>query len=347
MPMLDVFRTDAFSVTSLTDAISKIKYVPGRIGSLGLFRESGVSTTSVVIEERNGVLTLVAPTPRGGPGHTMPLLTRAARSFRVPHFEVNDNIMAEEVEGVRSFGSETEVETVQGKVGDHMIDATNSLAATQEYSRVGAVTGIITYADGSTMNLFDEFDVTPPSDVYLDLEAMSPVLGALRVAITGIARTIGNELSTVPFSGLYAICGDNFYDTLIAHPEVRATYLSYAAAADLRAPTVSSPATGGSWGAFPFAGVMWDNYFGKVGSTDFVDTDEAQIFPLGVPNLFRTYYAPADLVETVNTIGMRLYAKQYEMPNGKGVHLDMQMNGLEMCTRPGVLVRVHKGPAGP
>jgi hypothetical protein len=28
-----------------------------------------------------------------------------------------------------------------------------------------------------------------------------------------------------------------------------------------------------------------------------------------VPGLFRTYYAPADYIETVNTIGQRLYVK--------------------------------------
>jgi len=32
-----------------------------------------------------------------------------------------------------------------------------------------------------------------------------------------------------------------------------------------------------------------------------------------VPGLFRTVYAPADYIETVNTQGQRLYGKQYEM----------------------------------
>jgi hypothetical protein len=344
--MLDVFRTDAFSVTTLTDAINRIKYVPGRLGSLGLFRPTGVSTLSVVIEEKDGVLELIAPTPRGGPGHTLPRVTRRARSFRVPHFEINDAVMADEVQGVRAWGSETEVETVQGKVGERMMGHTQSMSATQEYSFVGAAKGIITYADGSGLNLFDEFGVTPPDDVYLDLQASSPTPGALRDAITGIARTIGGNLDdAIPFTSLYAICGDNFFDALIAHSEVRATYLNWMAAADLRAPTVGTPVTSGSWGVFNFAGVTWDNYFGKVGTQGFVDPDEAHIFPLGVPNLFRSYYAPADYVETVNTIGQRLYTRQYEMPNMKGVHLDTQMNSLDLCLRPRVLIRAHKGHA--
>jgi hypothetical protein len=346
MSILDVFKSDAFSVTTLTDAINKMKYVPGRIGSLGLFTPTGVNTTSIVIDEKNGVLQLVSPSPRGGPGTTLPRATRQARSFRVPHFEINDAVMAEEVQGVRSWGSETEVETVQAKLGERMMEAAQSFAATQEYAQVGAVKGIVTYADGTELNLFDEMGITPPADVYLDLQASSPTPGALRTAITGIARTIGGNLSDIiPFTGLYAICGNNFYDALIQHEEVRASYLSYAAAAQLRDPTVSSPMTQGSWGVFQFGGVAWDNYFGAVGDTDFVDTDQAHVFPLGVPRLFRSYYAPADYVETVNTIGQRLYVKQYEMQNTKGIHLDTQMNSLDICTRPGTLIRCHKGHA--
>src|SRR5712671_3094091 len=103
MPTLDVFKSDAFSVTTLTDAINKMKFVPGRLGSLGLFRSSGVTTTSIFVDERDGVLSLIAPTPRGGPGHTMERAARQARSFRVPHFEINGAVMADEVQGVRAW----------------------------------------------------------------------------------------------------------------------------------------------------------------------------------------------------------------------------------------------------
>jgi Phage major capsid protein E len=56
MPALDIFSSSAFSMVALTDAINKMPFVPGRIGQLGLFREQGVSTTSVMIEEREGNL---------------------------------------------------------------------------------------------------------------------------------------------------------------------------------------------------------------------------------------------------------------------------------------------------
>ena len=60
-------------------------------------------------------------------------------------------------------------------------------------------------------------------------------------------------------------------------------------------------------------------------------------FPVGLPKLFRTYYGPADFTDTVNILGKRLYAKQWPMPNDKGIVGEIQMNALHLCTRPGAL----------
>lgn len=344
--MLDIFNNDAFSVVSLTDTINKLKFVPGRIGQLNLFSERGVTTTSVVLEERGGLLNLIGPTPRGGPGHTIAKPGRNARAIFVPHFEINDSVMAEEVQNVRAFGSETQVETVQGLIGERQVLHTQSMAITQEYSRMGALRGVVRYADDSELDLFTAFGVSAANDVYLDLTDSTPTSGAVRRAISGIARTVANSLDGIPFTGLMAFAGDDFYDDLISNAEVRETYLGWQAAQELRQGFVNPTAggaSGGTYGAFPFGGVLWENYRGAVGDIPFVDPDEAHVFPLGVPGLFRTYYAPADYNETVNTVGQRLYTKQYEMPNGKGNHLDTQMNALDICTRPAVLVRAHRG----
>ena len=81
MPALDIFSGSAFSMVALTDAINKMPYVPGRIGQLGLFREQGVSTTSVMIEEREGSLNLVETTARGAPAIQNTTNKRKARSL--------------------------------------------------------------------------------------------------------------------------------------------------------------------------------------------------------------------------------------------------------------------------
>lgn len=334
--MLDIFNSDAFGVVPLTDAVNKVKFVPGRIGQLGIFADSSVSTTAIAIEEKDGQLSLIAPTPRGAPAGTLDKVKRTMRNLTVPHFEINDNVMAEEVQGVRAWGSESNLETLQSKIMERGAIHSQSLGATQEYSRIGAVKGIVTYADGTTLNLFTEFGVAQLTEVDFDLDNTAPVAGALRKKCATVNRSMAGVLEGVPFSGLHAFCGDAFFDDLIAHPEVRETYTGWVAAQELRQGYVQG---GLSYGAFPFGGIMWENYRGQVGATTFVNTDKCHIFPTGVPGLFRTYFAPADYIETVNTMGQRLYMKQYPMANGKGIHLDTQMNALDICTRPRTLIQ--------
>jgi hypothetical protein len=329
--MLDIFKSDAFSVTSLTDAINKIKFVPGQVGASGLFTSTSVSTLSIVLEEKNGILSLVPRSGRGAPGTTLDKSQRTARSFIIPHFEIDDAIMADEVQGVRAWGSETQTETVMGKVGERLAIHSQSLDATEEYARIGAIKGTITYADGGTMSLFTEFGVSAQTEVDFNLDAASPASGILRQTCAAVVRTIQDELDGTPLQGVKAYCSAEFYDALIAHPEVRDTYLGYIQAADLRG--------GYAYGSFTFGGITFEEYRGSVGGQRFVEANKAYFFPIGAPGLFRTYYAPADYIETVNTMGMARYAKQYPMDNGKGINLEVQTNALSLCTRPRALVK--------
>ncbi|BEV44689.1 major capsid protein [Afipia carboxidovorans] len=338
--MLDLFRNPAFGVVPLTDAINKLKFVPGRIGQMGIFRTRSVATTSILLEEKNGILTLVAPTPRGGPGQTAEKPKRSVRSLAVPHFEINDAVMAEEVQGVRAFGQENAVEMVMDKVSERSQMHSQSMDATEEYARLGAVKGIITYADGSTLNLFDEFGVTQIEEIAWDFANKKD--GNVRAQCTALYRLMAAELGAVPFSGIHALCGDAYFDALIKNNEVRATYLQQQDAAQLREAYVNNGASG-SFGSFNFGGIHFENYRGQVGNTAFVDTDKAHFFPVGAPGLFSTVYAPADYNETVNTMGKRLYEKIYPMQNDKGMHLDVQMNALSYCTRPRVLIKGKQG----
>jgi hypothetical protein len=335
--MLDIFNSDAFSVVPLTEAIRKVKFAPGRINQLGLFQPYGVTTTTIAIEEKQGSLVLVPPTARGGPGVTRDKDKRKMRSLTIPHFQIDDAIMAEEVQGIRAFGSETMTETVMMKVAERMADHVQAFEVTNEYSRIGALKGVVVYANGEQLDLFSAFGVSQVSEVDFDLDNASPTPGALRRVCADVIRAMAAQLDGVPFTGLHAFCGDDFFDDLISHPEVRETYLNQQEAGELRTGYIN--AGGLSWGSFNFGGITFENYRGSVDGQAFVHTDKCHIIPLGVPGLFRTVYAPADYVETVNTVGRQYYVKQWAMPNDKGRNMEIQTNPLHYCTRPNVLIQ--------
>lgn len=335
--MLNIFDSDAFTVARLTAAINNITFVPGRIGELGLFQITPTDSTIASMEKKGDVLSLIAPSQRGAAGTTLGAARSSLIPVNIPHFEINDSVIADSVQNRREFGTDGTLQTVMGKVAQRLQYAANSFSATEELARMGAVQGVITYADGTTLDLFSLFGISQAAEVDFNLDAASPASGILRTTCSGIIRTIADALGGLPFNGVRAFCGDAFFDALLAHPEVVDSYRNTSQAEILRQGAISYG--GSSYGAFEFGGIVFENYRGAVGATSFVNTDKCHMFPVGVPGLFQSIYAPADYEETVNTMGERLYSRQYAMPNGKGRFLDSQMNALQICVRPQTLIK--------
>jgi len=342
MPSLNIFEQDAFGVITLTDSVNSFPFVPGRAGQVINWAERGVTTTTIMIESIEGTLKLLNPTPRGGPGETKAKDKAVARSLVIPHYQYDDGINADEVQGVRAFGSETEVASVTTIVNQRLSEAVTSLLdPTLELQRLGAVKGVILNANGTTLyDLFSEFVVTQETEIDFDLDAASPASGALRLACASAVRKMADNLGGVGFTGAHAFCGNAFFDGLISHKEVVESYKGTSMAEVLRNGYVIPNSNGNKiYGVFEFGGIVWENYRGKNGTSDMVHTDKCHIFPTGVPSLFRTVYAPADYIETVNTNGLPRYARQYLSANGKRIELESQSNPLSYCTRPKVLLK--------
>ena len=66
--MLDIFKTDAFSLISLTDAMNTLPYMPKRLDAL--FTDKPVATLSIGIEEKDGKLSLLSTKARGAAGES-------------------------------------------------------------------------------------------------------------------------------------------------------------------------------------------------------------------------------------------------------------------------------------
>ena len=160
--MNNPFNTPAFSMAALTAAINIIPNRYGRMEALNLFPVKPVRTRQVIVEEQNGVLNLLPTMPPGSPGTVGTRGKRKVRSFVIPHIPHDDVVLPEEVQGIRAFGSETEMESVAGVMARHLETMRNKHAITLEHLRMGALKGVILDADGSVIyDLYDEFGISP------------------------------------------------------------------------------------------------------------------------------------------------------------------------------------------
>lgn len=330
--VLDVFNQDAFGFVALTDAINKMPFAPSRASTVVDWNEQGVPVTTVEFEQMSNVITLYNPRERGGPGETRPKPKRQVEILKIPHYEANGGVNADEVQGVRAFGS-NQFQTVQNKVAEVQEIQTTDLDATLEYQRLGAIKGIILNADGSTyVNLFTKFAVTPQPELDFNLDSTADD-GSLIAVFDELKRRVARALGGIPFTGIYGFASDTWWDALMKNTERRKTYQAQNAA-QLR--------EGTAWQTYSFGGVTIENYRGGVGdeeggSPQFIEDDKVYFFPVGVPRLFRTVYAPADYWETVNTEGLPRYTRLFPWENHKGASIDSQMNALSYCTRPRAL----------
>ena len=133
MATMDVFKADGFSSMSLTAAANMLPHVPSWLGGLGLFTAAPIRTTVAMIDENNGRLTLVPNQQRGASGDRNKVGTRNVRAIPCAHLPKEDTITADDVQGIRAFGKETELSQVSDEVNKRQMGMMRDLELTLEY----------------------------------------------------------------------------------------------------------------------------------------------------------------------------------------------------------------------
>ena len=322
---------DMFSVANLTAAVNKLPAIPGKVGAMGLFDEKGVTSTSVVIDEREGRLVLVPNTSRNDDPAPMKGSKRKRRTFETLHLPLNRPILPSQLQGVAAFGQEDATAPVATVINDNLQELKNSIEATREFQRVGALRGKLLDADGEVISdLFKEFEVSQKKITV----ALSNAGTNVRKACLDAKRFSESKLGGVMVTGFRALCGPDWFDALIDHEKVKAAFANYQEAQDRLGGDMRS--------GFTFGGIEFIEYDVTVSGQRFIPADIAQVFPVA-RGVFRMFNAPANYNETVNTIGQPFYSKAEERKLGKGWDVEAQANPLAMCLFPEALVELKAG----
>jgi Phage major capsid protein E len=345
MATLDIFKQNAFSLLSMLPAVEKVDFLPQRLGQLGIFTPYPVRTKTVAIEDRDGVLSLIPTSLRGAPLEERKNEKRKVRDFRTVRIAKGDRITADELADIRAFGSETETMQVQAEIMRRLagpVGLMNDVELTLENMRLGCIQGLVKDADGSTIYDWNsEWGITlgGGAEFAFDLSNASPASGAVRTMCTAVLRAMmrNSKGAWNSGTGVYALCGDQFWDKLTAHPEVRSTYLNYVAAADLRAPL--------AYETVYYGGITFENYRGTDdGTTVGIATDKAKFFPVNAPGVFLEVFSPGENFEYINQPGKPIYP--LIVPDrDRQMYADVEVYSypLHVLTRP---LMIQSGRAG-
>lgn len=300
---------------------------PSRLGSLNLFKEEGIPTTTVSLEYSGGRIALVKNQPVGTLPEANIHAKRKVRDFRTTYLPSTDNVYAYEVQNLRAFGSNDSLSTVAEMVNNRMAAMKQDQETTWEYHRAGAMCGNLLDADGTTViyNFFTEFGISETSITFT-----MATTNSVRTGCLSVQQAMDDALGAQSYTGIMAICHPVFYDAFVNSTDVKAAYDKWQDGAFFRQNARTE---------FEYGGISWMRYTGKLGATPFIPSGTARFSPIGVPGLFMRYNAPAPFVESVNTMGKPLYAKQEPMKFGMGIEMLAVSCPLHLCTQPGVLVK--------
>ncbi|NKE43388.1 major capsid protein [Roseomonas frigidaquae] len=332
--MLDIFNGDAFNTVSLTRAINAVPYVPGLLGALGIYEPERITTPAAAIESKGETLKLVQTSAPGAPPGTRGRDKRQLRDLRTFRLALSDRIYAHEVAGMRAFGQETTLETMQGYAMGRMAKLRRDVDLTWENLRLGGITGLVKDADGSTLIDYSAFwGISAPAAIDFDLgDPTTDVDAKCREVVRTLERNSAGAM--LPTSIVYGLCGDAFFDSLVAHDSVREWYLNRPAADQFLLGTRTRKVD--------FGGIVFINYRGTDdGTTVVIATDDCRFVIQGGRDIFQMVTAPRyESFEFMNTQGLDLYALMVmDKDRSEWVDVEVYSYPLPVCTRPKTLLR--------
>lgn len=345
--VLDIFRNDAFSYTSLQRVVDNAPFVPQALGDMAIFDPKPIDTVEVLIYEKDGGFAIIPITERGAPD--IQQLRRQGRLYGLVTVRLSkkDTLYAGELQGFANMAlpESLQLRNAAQEVADRTSQLRTDMEATKEYHRLAALQGKLLDADGSVV--FDFFDVFGVAQApVINTDFTSPDLGedeAMMYFQENIFLPIAKVLEKrwMPNSSVGALVGDDYWGKLMRNKAFREIY-KLEQQGRVLARAANPLAAPNAWTTVDFGGVRWMNYRGSSGGEISIPSDEAKFFPIGAKDVFNVYWGPGETLADVNKKGRPEYL--YIEPDKRqqlADHVDIVLRSypLYACIFPKALLR--------
>lgn len=337
--MLNPFDAAGYTAAHLTETVNILPNQWGLINGMGLFRASGVSTTTVIVERQLGTLNLLPSVPRGGPATKANRQNKDMRAFVIPHIPHDDEILPGDIQDIREVGTEQSLMRLATVMTERQERMRQKHALTLEYMRMSALKGVL--KDGSGTTIYDwhaEFGLSRAEFNFL----LGTTTTDVDAICHSILRYVEENLEGEVASGVMCLVGTAFFDKLIGHPKIREAYMHYQNAngqvlrEDMRR-------------RFVHRGIVFQEYIASFTLSNGTTVEKALepsdgiFFPLGTTDTFRTYFAPGNFLDTVNIPGAEIYMRQVTRQDQRAIDVLSESNPLPLVRRPKLIGRVFTG----
>lgn len=348
---LDIFKNDAFSVTSLQRVVDKAPYAPQALGAMRLFEPKPILTEQVLLYEKDGGYGLIPATERGSPWIQQIRRQGRLRALETIALRKQDTLRAGELMGVANAAlpENIRLRTAQEITAERTQQLKTDLEATKELHRLSALQGKLLDADGTTVlvNFFTEYGIAEPATVNFDFSA---------IAENGLAKFIQTNITdpiidVLKANGRYrpgvtigALVGDQFWYSLIGHADVVKRWL---AMEQVRSIAIASNPLANlpTYDEIVIGNVRFMHYQGSSTGDIDIGVNAAHFFPIGAPDVFNVYWSPGETLNDIQQPGRPEYLYvQPDVRDQMPSHVDFFIAAypLYACIFPSALLKGAK-----
>jgi hypothetical protein len=324
---VDIGEGSGWSLNELTDAVSRKPVASRQVSELLDWEEKGIRTKTASIDVKDGQIDVIDDAPYNGVGQELTIEDADTVTISVPSHTATSHVMAEEVGGRRAFGTEAEVETVEMRRQEHVEFHAESHSLTRETDRIGALQALILRRDGSVKrNLGQAMGKTPtelPSFPWDDVDA------DVTEYFNELADMLGEQCGSLVINGFLALTTSKLFGKVRANKK-RKEELRYVDPKGLR-----ETQTNGLVINNKVTMVQYSNNFiiPRSGGRRAFPDDKILMLPIA-RGLYKSYFAPAQTLSLVNSVGLPVYMWSKVDEDDFGLHLKSQSNHLPIVTQP-------------
>jgi len=282
---------------------------------------------------------------------------RDSLQLAIPHFPADDGITVNDIDGVVQVNSMQEalaLESVGAVRAEKMSRLLEAHALTKAIARMQLITTGTVYAPngtmrqtyGPTVNFYTEFGITR-TEIGMDLASSTDPRAQVNEVIKSVrdkARDGGQYRRVV------CLCSTSFYNALTLNAYVLDAVKYFPQATSLAVLTGTQDQGSmldSRYRSIDLFGIVWIDA-GEAGYTNeegtfvpMIPEGDAYVFPMGLRDLFKTYYAPAQKFATINRTAQGSYWFEYANDKDEIIEIESEQNFLNATMYPGAIQRLY------
>ncbi|MDX9668772.1 major capsid protein [Pseudomonas sp. P8_250] len=345
-------RNNLGKVVDRTDVLVDVPYTADITEALGIFTDYYSTQKTVEIVRKTSNQQILGDSNWDGRGQTLTVEpTREFVQAKIPHFAAEDAIYPHDIDGVVQIDDSVEIMNL-AQVADiraeKMLTLKDSHNLTQVAARFQLLRDGTVYAPnktlrtsyGDTINFYTEFGVTRES-IAMDFGNTTDPRAQSRVVLAKMRKDLRGTSGAL--RGVVALCGSEFFTKVIMNPYVTEMLKSLPTSqslATLLGVNADDPRFSGLNERFPSISLFGITYVDvgvsgyDVGNSfvPFVADDQAILLPVGLTNLAKTYYAPANRFSSVNKKSQGSY--WFEKATDEKVEIKTEQNFMNALLWP-------------